>query len=129
MGANAILRGSGFSVFVLPLALGASPAAEQAGCPCWTFADLSREFLDDANDFYCITNRFETEIISRRPTGPTRISSASVMPQLFNDPGTGRCNASFENVGLFNSSFVEDPFAIEACLDDLDRLRELRPCL
>ncbi len=106
----------------------APPGETPAGCPCWTFAELAREFLDNANDIYCITDRFETEIISRRAGAPTGISSAGVMPQLFNDPETGRCNASFENVGLFRSSFVADPFAIAACLDDLDRLRERRAC-
>ncbi len=131
-------RGTRVSVFALLLALACppesaaaepqSPGGEAVSCPCWTFEDLSREFLDDANDIYCITDRFETEIISRRPTGPTGISSAGVMPQLFNDPYTGRCNASLQNVQLFRSSFIDDPFAVEACLDDLYRLRELRPC-
>ncbi len=131
-------RGARVSVIALLLVLACpakSAAAEPeppggpaAGCPCWTFEALSREFLDDANDIYCITDRFETEIISRRPSGPTGISSAGVMPQLFNDPDTGRCNASLQNVQLFRSSFIDDPFAVEACLDDLNRLRELRPC-
>ncbi len=131
-------RGTRVSVFVLLLALACppesaaaepdSPGGEAVSCPCWTFEALAREFLDDANDIYCITNRFETEIISRRPGGPTGISSAGVMPQLFNDPYTGRCNASLQNVQLFRSSFIDDPFAVEACLDDLYRLRELRPC-
>jgi hypothetical protein len=138
MAANRIGGRSRVSIIALLLALGCAPASAAAdpasprrppaGCPCWTFADLASEFLDDANDIHCITDRFETEIISPRPTGPTRISSASVMPQLFNDPDTGRCNASFENIGLFKASFIEDPLAIEACLADLDRLRELRPC-
>ena len=138
MVANGTGRGARFSIFVFLLALGGSPASAGAdpaspsypptGCPCWTFEELSNEFLNDPHDIYCITSRFETEIISQRLTGPTHISNASVMPQLFNDPDTGRCSASFENVRLFNSSFVEDPLAIEACLDDLDRLRKLRPC-
>jgi hypothetical protein len=51
-----------------------------------------------------------------------------VVSQLFNDPNTGRCNASFENVRLFNSSFIEDPRVIEECLNDLDQLRQSRPC-
>ena len=138
MATNRIRRGSRFSLFIFLLALGGSLASEGAepasprhpptGCPCWTFEELSNEFLNDPHDIYCITSRSETEIISERLTGATHISSASVMPWLFNDPNTGRCNASFENVRLFNSSFIEDPIVIEACLDDLDQLRELRPC-
>ncbi len=135
---NGIRRGSRFSIFIFLLALwvslasaGADPALPRlppTGCPCWTFEDLSNEFLNDPQDIYCINTQFETEIISKRLTGVTRISSASVVSQLFNDPNTGRCNASFENVRLFNSSFIEDPSVIEECLNDLDQLRKSRPC-
>ncbi len=106
----------------------ASPSLSPTGCPCWTFEDLSNEFLNDPQGIYCINTQFETEIISERLTGVTRISSASVVSQLFNDPNTGRCNASFENGRLFNSSFIEDPSVIEVCLNDLDQLRQSRPC-
>ncbi len=104
------------------------PRLSPTGCPCWTFEDLSNEFLNDPHNIYCINTQFETEIISQRLTGTAHISSASVVSQLFNDPNTGRCNASFENVRLFNSSFIEDPRVIEECLNDLDQLRQSRPC-
>ncbi len=106
----------------------AAEAGSPTGCPCWTFEDLSNEFLNDPHNIYCINTQFETEIISQRLTGTAHISSASVVSQLFNDPNTGRCNASFENVRLFNSSFIEDPRVIEECLNDLDQLRQSRPC-